>query len=184
MNGMAFPKCRQNDIVVQKLNDEVLIYDLGNHKAFCLNDTSSLVWQMCDGNNSVDDISKQLSKKLKTSVSEDLVWLAIDQLKKDNLLENSQEIEPKFSGLSRREVIRKVGLASVVALPLISSLVAPKAAAAQSMAAVCGSPGLACACTGTAAGPTTCPCSAANCTCNATCVQIVPGAFACNGTCS
>jgi hypothetical protein len=102
------PTSRQSDIVVQELKGEILIYDLKINKAFCLNETSALVYELCDGNNSISDISKQLTKKLKQPVSEDLIWLAIDQLKQDNLLENSPEIETKFEGLSRREVIRKV----------------------------------------------------------------------------
>jgi len=129
------PLSRKDNIVVQELKDEILIYDLKENKAYCLNETSALVWQMCDGNKSVPEISRQLSQKLNSPASEDLVWLAIDQLKKDNLLANSEEINPDFQGLSRREVIRKVGLASMVAIPVVASLVAPTAAHAQSGAA-------------------------------------------------
>jgi hypothetical protein len=66
-------------------------------------------------------------------VPEEVVWLALDQLKKENLLENGGEIPTKFSGMSRREVIRKVGLATAIALPVIAGLVAPTAAQAQSI---------------------------------------------------
>lgn len=37
------PKGRTNDIIVQELDGEVLIYNLKDNKAFCLNETSSLV---------------------------------------------------------------------------------------------------------------------------------------------
>lgn len=134
----ATPKARQNEIVVQEMNDEVLIYDLQTHKAYCLNKTSALIWQFCDGTKTVADISRALTGKLKHFVPEDLIWLALDGLKKDNLLDQSQEIAIDFQGLSRREVIRKVGLASLVALPAIASLVAPTAANAQSAAAPAG----------------------------------------------
>jgi hypothetical protein len=126
------PTGRNDELVVQQLKDEILIYDLKDNKAYCLNETSALVWQMCDGNNSITDISKQLSKKLNSTVDDDFVWLAIDGLKKDNLLADSEELVPEFNGMSRREVIRKVGLASLIALPVISSLVAPTAAMAAS----------------------------------------------------
>lgn len=126
------PNSRHNDIVIQEIADETLIYDLLDDRAFCLNETSSLIWQMCDGTKTVSEIADQLSKKLKSLVSEDVVWLAIDQLNKDGLLEdNSIEIE-KFTGMSRREVIRKVGLTSAIALPIISSMVVPTALAASS----------------------------------------------------
>lgn len=67
------PTARRTDVVVQELKGEVLIYDLKINKAYCLNETSAMVYQLCDGNNSVSDISNQLSKKLKTNISEDLV---------------------------------------------------------------------------------------------------------------
>jgi hypothetical protein len=127
------PKRRQTELVVQELKGELLIYDLNTNKAFCLNPTSAAIWNLCDGNNSVTDITKQAGKKLKQAVTDDLVWLALDQFKADNLLDSNQAIEIKFDGLSRREVIRKIGFASMIALPVITSLVAPTAAQAQSL---------------------------------------------------
>lgn len=117
---------------MQEFENEVLIYDLNINKAFCLNQTSALVYQLADGTKTVSEISELMSKRLKTLVSEDLVWLALDGLKKDNLLENADEVFKHFTGLTRREVVKRVGLASMVMLPLITSVVAPKAAMAQS----------------------------------------------------
>ncbi len=37
----------------------------------------------------------------------DLVWLALDQLKEQNLLSDKKEIVSKFNGISRREIIRR-----------------------------------------------------------------------------
>ena len=80
------PAARQNELVVQELNDELLIYDLLANKCFCLNRTATAVWYLCDGKNSVSDISAKLSEKLKQSVPEDLIWISLDQLKHENLL--------------------------------------------------------------------------------------------------
>ena len=135
MKNNKKPIARKNEIVMQNLEIETLIYDLKADKAFCLNETSMMVWQLCDGTNSVAEISDKMSRRLKTLVGEDLVWLALDQLNKDGLLENGENFGNHFSGLSRRDVIRKVGFASVIALPIISSIVAPSAAMAQSAAA-------------------------------------------------
>src|SRR5688500_18473437 len=132
MTKQACPTSRREDIVVQGLFGEVLIYDLKADKAFCLNETSALVWGNCDGTKSVGEIAKSVGEKTNTSVSEELIWLALDQLKKENLLSDDTEIVSKFKGISRREAIRRAGLASMIALPVISSLVAPTAAAAQS----------------------------------------------------
>ncbi len=127
------PISSRDGLVVQDLDGEILIYDLREHKAFCLNKTSALVWQACDSEKIVAEIGRELGKRLNSPANDDLVWLALDQLKKENLIESKEEdFQIDFNGMSRREVIRKVGLASVVALPIISSLVAPTAASAQS----------------------------------------------------
>lgn len=137
MKQKVAPLSRKKDIVVQDLNGEILIYDLKSNKALCLNETSALVWQACDGNKSVNEISESIGKKLNQPANEDLIWLALDQLKKENLIENSDELASHFSGMSRREAIKKVGLATMIALPIVTGLVAPKAAMAQSLAAIC-----------------------------------------------
>jgi hypothetical protein len=129
------PKARKESLVVQESDNEILIYDLDSNKAVCLNETSALIWQACDGNNNVSDITALIGKQLNSPVNDDFVWLALDQLKKENLIENKEEVAIDYNGMSRREVIRKVGLASVVALPIVSSLVAPQAANAGSPAA-------------------------------------------------
>lgn len=126
------PVSRQRDIVIQEFNNEILVYDLKIHKAFSLNETSALVWQACDGSKSINEISNQISRKLNSPVNEEFVWLALEQLKKENLIENQLEVSSPFEGVSRRELIRKVGLATLVALPIVSSLTAPTAANAQS----------------------------------------------------
>jgi hypothetical protein len=136
------PKNRQNNIVVQEMENEILIYDLTTNKAFCLNETSALIWQLCDGNKSVPQIVEHLNRKLKSSVNEDLVWLALDQLRREKLVSDCDGLETKFSETSRREVIKRVGMSTMIALPLISSLIAPHAVNAQS--AACNSTSGAC----------------------------------------
>ncbi len=103
------PKSRQQNIVIQELNGELLIYDLSLNKAFCLNEASASVWQACDGEKSMDEISQIVSKKLNTPITENFVWLALDRLKKENLILNQDEISSHSNGLSRREVIRNIG---------------------------------------------------------------------------
>jgi hypothetical protein len=122
------PKSRKDNIVVQELEGEVLIYDLEKNKALCLNKTSALVWQSCDGSRTIADISDIVGKQLNSQINEDLIWLALDQLSKQSLVEKQPVLNDKFDGLSRREVIKKVGMASLVALPMIATLTAPVAA--------------------------------------------------------
>ncbi len=129
MNNPQYPIARKAGLVVQEVPDEVLVYDLDTNKAHCLNKTAAAVWRFCDGKTSVPEIAQFLSSESGTNVDSDLVWLAIDQLNESALLET--QAEPKFAGQSRREAIRKIGIASMIALPIVASLVAPKSAMAS-----------------------------------------------------
>ncbi len=122
MNHSQIPVARKEGLVIQEMPEEVLVYDLDTNKAHCLNKTAAFVWKSCDGKNSVADI-KNLFGSDSGNVSDDLVWLAIDQLNENNLLEN--EIKANFNGQTRREVIKKIGLAAVIGIPVVASLVAP-----------------------------------------------------------
>lgn len=136
MDNSNFPIARKSGLVIQEVPDEVLIFDVESNKAHCLNETASMVWRSCDGKTSVPQIAKFVEKKTGKSVSDDLVWLAIDQLNENKLLEN--KVASSFAGSSRREVIKKIGLASMVAIPVVASLVAPQNALAN-VSCRCGS---------------------------------------------
>ncbi len=151
MNNSQFPTARKTGLVVQEVPDEVLVYDLDTNKAHCLNVTASTVWKSCNGTNSISDIASILEKTSGSKVSDQMVWLAIDQLSENNLLE--AKIKADFAGQTRREVLKKLGLATVVALPIVASLVAPKSAMAVGSCA-CGTVG-----TGTECNNRGCPSS-------------------------
>jgi hypothetical protein len=125
---------------VQALPDEVLVYDLERHKAHCLNHTAALVWKHCNGQTSVTEMVRMLEGEMKTPVPEDVVWLALQQLGKARLL--AEQIHTPGGGkrMSRREVIRRLGWGAAVALPLVTSIVAPTAVEA----ATCLGSGAAC----------------------------------------
>ena len=128
MNNPQTPRARKEGLVIQELSDEVLVYDLDSNKAHCLNQTAAFVWKACDGKNSIGEIVNDFEKQTGGKVSEDLIWLAIDQLNEKNLL--TEEMPRRFEGQNRRQVLKKIGLASVIALPIVASLTAPTAALA------------------------------------------------------
>ena len=129
MNNTQYPLARTNGLVVQEVPNEVLVFDMETNEAHCLNETAAMVWKYCDGETSVAKIAEILGSSKGSDVNDDLVWLAIDQLNEHKLLES--EMESKFAGRSRREVLRKIGVASMVALPIIASMAAPRSVMAQ-----------------------------------------------------
>lgn len=142
------PIARKEELVIQELAGEVLIYDLRTNKAICLNQTSALVWQNCDGKKTALEIAAEMEKHLALPVNEDVVWFALNQLEKENLLAANGKIPNRFSDLSRREIIKRIGAASVVALPVIASIVAPSSVMAQTSCIPGGGGGPGCPCTG------------------------------------
>lgn len=124
------PLARTEGLVIQELPDEVLVYDRQRDKAHCLNQTAALVWKNCDGKTTVTNIAKRLERELKTTVDENVVWYALNQLSKDNLLVENVAPPALLAGMSRREMVRVLGVAAVVAVPLVTSIVAPTPAQA------------------------------------------------------
>ena len=139
----AKPVARNQRLVIQELPDEVLVYDLDRDRAHCLNTTAAFVWQRCNGRNTAAQIAQTLGRQFDCAVDEKIVWLALDQLGRNHLLERQPTPPPAFIGMDRRAMVRALGLAAVVAIPVVKSIVAPT----PSQAATCFPKGAACAAT-------------------------------------
>src|SRR5688572_7757074 len=125
------PQSRKQNLDEQEVDGDRLIYDLERDKALCLNETSAMVWQACHGKRTVAELNDLLGQQLNVETNEDVVWLALDQLSKQRLIDPAVDVATRFDGMSRRQVIKKIGLGSMVALPVVASLVAPSSAFAQ-----------------------------------------------------
>jgi hypothetical protein len=134
-NSDQSARARKQDLVIKELPDEVLVYDLKKQKAHCLNQTAAFVWNHCDGQTTVAEIALLLEKEWRKPVTEDVVWLALKQLSRANLLEEPIRDEEGMRA-SRRAVLRKLGTAAAMA-PLVISLVAPTASAGSSVPPQC-----------------------------------------------
>jgi len=119
----------RSDCLSRELYDEVVVYDPRRDVGHCLNSTAAAVWKLCDGETSPSEIASALSQQLSSRVSESVVHLALQQLVAAHLL-----VEPELSVElpSRRLAIHKIGVAAAIALPLITSVVAPTPAHAVS----------------------------------------------------
>lgn len=129
-NRQALPQARTIDLVTQEMPDEVLIYDLKSHKAHCLNQTAAMVWKYCDGEKSIEDIAARVGKETHKPVERSVVWLALDQLQKANLLQSHIARPDDQPGISRRQAMRRLGWTTAIALPLVTTIVAPTAVSA------------------------------------------------------
>jgi hypothetical protein len=127
---MAYPK-QAVTVHVEQLGDELCIYDWRRRAVHALNPTAAQVWQLCDGRTSPAQIADTLQAELNAAQAEELVWLTLSQLERAQLL--AEEVV-KPSGrrvLSRRQFLKGLGMAAAL-LPVVRSIVAPPAVAAQS----------------------------------------------------
>lgn len=159
------PTARRDGLIVRELEDETLVYDLERDEAHCLNQTAALVWKHCDGRRTVQEITQLLEDELqaaqsdtKTSsgsqVDEQVVWLALSQLRRKRLLTERIPRAHSTPRISRREMAHRLAQAAVLALPLITTIAAPRPASAASCSPNCGVPPTAECC------PAGCPCTA------------------------
>jgi len=131
------PIARREQLVVTELGEELLIYDLRAHRAHCLNRTAALVWQHCNGRRDIPALAQTLTRVLPFAVDEDMIRLALRQLSRRKLLSGppGPALIPENGAtqISRRAMMRRLGIAAAVALPLVTSIVAPTPAEAQSL---------------------------------------------------
>lgn len=155
------PAARREGIILKEVDGELLVYDLERNKAHCLNESAAAIWKRCDGCTDIPELAISVSKTLGASLDETVIQLALKQLSADHLLAETYDASPLIAaGLSRRALVRRLGLAAAL-LPLITTITAPTASAAGSGcggACVPGGPGnggcpLGCTCQAT--GPNT-----------------------------
>jgi len=128
--GRLLPQAREEGLITSELPDEVLVLDTGQNKAHCLNDFASSVWKRCDGKTTVKEMTLLLGRDFQKGITEEAVWLALDRLGKANLLTERLPLPGELSRLSRREAVRKFGLAA--GLAMVASIVVPTEAMAAS----------------------------------------------------
>lgn len=125
------PKARKRQLITKKVAGELIVYDRESDRVHCLNSTAAFVWTHCDGRTSVATIAQLLEDETKEPVEQEIVLYALAQLNKSKLLDDSYAWIGPNQGLSRRTVMR-LGVATALSVPLISSIVAPTAAQAAS----------------------------------------------------
>jgi len=121
------PATRKDGLTISTLDDEVLVYDPETRRASCLNSFAAGVLALCDGQSSAADITRELPFK---DVDERMVWLALADLQKAQLLQDRISIPFNADGrTNRRDLLKRIGIGSAVAVPIIAGIALPAAAA-------------------------------------------------------
>lgn len=126
------PRARTDRLVTREVGDELLVYDLERHKAYCLNRVAMQVFRHCDGDTTISEMTRRIGKVFGQPVEEQAIRLGLVRLEKAHLL----DIPVGRLDSSRRHMLRTLGRAAVVGLPLVSALTVPTSTQAASCA--CG----------------------------------------------
>ena len=113
------PLARQTGLIIETLPDEVLVYDLDRDSAMCLNRTAASVWKYCDGKTTPARMARLIEREFQIARGDEVVSLALDHLQKAHLL--TRETPARLTGMSRREVVRRLGVSAAV-LPVIAMI--------------------------------------------------------------
>jgi pyrroloquinoline quinone biosynthesis protein D len=54
------PFVQTTGFFVEEMDGEIMLYKTGTHKAVYLNETAALVWKLCDGERTVEEMAKLL----------------------------------------------------------------------------------------------------------------------------
>ena len=127
------PAVRLDQIITKEIDGELLVYDQARDKAHCLNKFAAAIWKRCDGYTSTTEIARSLGADLGEPVDVRIVWLGLDELRRNHLLAASNDwpsAQRNNSTLSRREVLKRIGLGAAIALPVVATIAAPTPAQA------------------------------------------------------
>jgi hypothetical protein len=120
------PLARSDDLIVEELGDEVLVYDTNSDTAHCLSPDAARVWRHCDGETSIEGLTAQVG------LTAERVEDALAELDRCALL----AVLPVAAGHTRRDLgLKTVKVAAAAAAaPLIISVSAPTPAMAATRA--------------------------------------------------
>lgn len=118
---------RTDDLVVQEVGDELLIYDRSADVAHCLAKTAAVVWRGCRGGSTVGALAERVAATGESD-PEDVVIRALEELADKRLLQSAA------GGVSRRQALKRMAGAGIAATaaPLVVSAAVASPAQAQS----------------------------------------------------
>ncbi|MCU1279957.1 MAG: hypothetical protein JWM53_3503 [bacterium] len=115
------PRARQKDLIVKRVDGELLVYDVERHRAHSLSPMLAALWRRCDGRTTPRAIGKALRQEL-GAVDDELVWLGLERLSEAHLLREDLPADAapapstKPGAPSRRQWLRQaaaLGMAAV-----------------------------------------------------------------------
>jgi hypothetical protein len=132
----AAPRARRSGLVVRRLGDETVVYDVERHRAHSLGPLVARIWRACDGKRSPHEIAAAVATGRGGRPGSDAVAVALRRLDRARLFEG-RFVAPAMSD-GRRTALRHIAGLSALALVTIATPT-PLQAASCTPAAICTS---------------------------------------------
>ena len=127
---MRVPSVQISTTHVERIGEELCIYDWSRHVVHTLNAIAGSVWWQCDGRTTLAELSARLDPNLTDAARDALLRLTLRELDDAHLLVAQAAAGSAPFAASRRDVLKRAGAAAI--LPVITSIVAPTPLDAQS----------------------------------------------------
>src|SRR5690242_12747596 len=128
-DAACFIPIPNQNVIVQDVFGELLVYDLQRDIVRRLNRVAAAIWKQCDGQKNVAEIARAVAPQFERQVDEQAVLLALHRFRRAQLLAGPAPEMAPATKASRREWIKRIGIA---ALPLVTSMAVPTSAQAAS----------------------------------------------------
>jgi len=86
---------RNPEIQLQELGDETILYSPEQEAVHVLNQTALLIWQHCDGQNTINDIATIVQENFNVKEARDIhadIRRTLEVLVEKNLVENGNQL--------------------------------------------------------------------------------------------
>ena len=139
------PIARKHNLVVQEVGRELIVYDKDHHHGHRLNPVAASVWRACNGQSTLDDLAHIVATEVDLTDEEALevpmlVELALSELTDCHLMQ-APNLQPTAQfNIERRQGLKKkialaAGFSGAALMPLVTTMMAPTPAMAQTAAA-------------------------------------------------
>jgi hypothetical protein len=135
---------RKSGVHCTEVAGQTVLYDEDTDRVHLLDPTTSAVYELLDGSRSIDEVASSVAQRLQLPADLELIEVALQELSEAELLEEESG-RMQVPEISRRELIRRLGLTGALAalVPGILTVATPAPASAQSGGGEVGAP---CAC--------------------------------------
>lgn len=134
--GDAPPTARREGLLTRRVNQDLVVYDCETHRATSLDRTAREVWSWCDGATPVAEMVRraQAGRSASSDESEAVVRVTLARLAEAGLLtDRLPEADAGAEGGGAYD--RRRCLFGLAALPVVASVLVPRAVDAQSLSA-------------------------------------------------